>query len=154
MGPRTAEPSGLLPRTATYSFTENDKGYHRFEDIIVPETGEHVIGISDTGNSKLATQTNVMTVKNDGGLRPYCGDLHGQHIRGSSNLNQYASYARGFAGIDFMSWAVNDFHITSATWDGIQKTSEEFNQPGALSYFPVMSGRGLQDGAEIIMSST
>ena len=130
----TAPGFGNLP--VTYRFTENDKGYHRFEDIIVPETGEHVIGISDTGNSKLATQTNVMTVKNDGGLRPYCGDLHGQHIRGSSNLDQYASYARGFAGIDFMSWAVNDFHITGATWDAIQKTSEEFNQPGRFVVFP------------------
>ena len=134
---------GFRNLPATYSFAENDKGYHRFEDIPVPETGEHVIGISDTGNSKLAAQTNVMTVKNDGDLRPYCGDLHGQHVRGSSNLNQYASYARGFAGIDFMSWAVNDFHITGATWDAIQKTSEQFNHPGRFVVFPGYEWSGI-----------
>ena len=134
---------GFRNLPTTYSFTENDKGYYRFEDIPVPETGEHVIGISDTGNSKLAAQTNVMTVKNDGDLRPYCGDLHGQHVRGSSNLNQYASYARGFAGIDFMSWAVNDFHITGATWDAIQKTSKEFNQPGRFVVFPGYEWSGI-----------
>ena len=121
---------------ASYQFTENDGGFHRFENIAVPEAGEYVITISDTGDSKLSAQTNVMVVKNDGELRPYCGDLHGQHIRGSSNLHQYASYARGFAGIDFMSWAVNDFHLTGATWDRIQETSSEFNQPGRFVVFP------------------
>ena len=129
-----AQGFGSLP--ATYRFTEIDAGYHRFEDVIVPESGEHVISISDAGNNKLSAQTNVMTVKNDGDLRPYCGDLHGQHIRGSSSLHQYASYARGFAGIDFMSWAVNDFHLTGATWGDIQETSREFNEPGRFVVFP------------------
>ena len=127
---------GFKNLPATYRFTENDGGYHRFEDIIVPETGSYVVKITDIEDSRLSTQTNVMVVKNDGNLRPYCGDLHGQHVRGSSNLNQYASYARGFAGIDFMSWAVNDFHITGTTWDAIQKTSREFNQPGRFVVFP------------------
>ncbi len=127
---------GFKNLPATYRFTENDGGYHRFEDIIVPETGSYVVKITDIEDSRLSTQTNVMVVKNDGNLRPYCGDLHGQHIRGSSNLNQYASYARDFAGIDFMSWAVNDFHITGTTWDAIQKTSREFNQPGRFVVFP------------------
>ena len=130
----SAQGFGNLP--ATYQFTENDGGHHRFEDIIAPQTGEHVITVSDTGDSKLSAQTNVMVVNNDGGLRPYCGDLHGQHIRGSSSLHQYASYARGFAGIDFMSWAVNDFHLTGATWDAIQETSREFNEPGRFVVFP------------------
>ena len=134
---------GFKNLPATYRFTESNKGYHRFDDIIVPETGEYVIKISDITDSTLSARTNVMVVKNDGGLRPYCGDLHGQHIRGSSNLNQYASYAHGFAGIDFMSWAVNDFHITGATWDAIQKTSKEFNQPGRFVVFPGYEWSGI-----------
>lgn len=130
----TAQGFRNLPET--YRFSENDEGYHRFENVIAPETGVHIIKLSDNENGKLSAQTNVMTVKNNAGLRPYCGDLHGQHIRGSSNLHQYASYARGFAGIDFMSWAVNDFHLTGAAWNGIQETSREFNQPGRFIVFP------------------
>lgn len=130
----TAQGFRNLPET--YRFSENDEGYHRFENVIAPETGIHIIKLSDNENGKLSAQTNVMTVKNDAGLRPYCGDLHGQHIRGSSNLHQYASYARGFAGIDFMSWAVNDFHLTGAAWHGIQETSREFNQSGRFVVFP------------------
>ena len=121
---------------ATYQFSENDEGFHRFENIVVPEAGEYIITVSDTRDSNLSAQANVLVVKNDDGLRPYCGDLHGQHIRGSSNLHQYASYARGFAGIDFMSWAVNDFHLTGATWSGIQETSREYNEPGRFVVFP------------------
>ena len=127
---------GFRNLPAAYRFTENDAGYHRFEDIIIPETGAHVINISDIKDDRLSAQTNVMVVKNEGNLRPYCGDLHGQHVRGSSSLHQYASYARGFAGIDFMSWAVNDFHLTGATWHAIQETSREFNEPGRFVVFP------------------
>ena len=127
---------GFKSLPSIYRFTEKDQGYHRFENIIPPKSGDHIIKVNDITHDHLSAQTNVMTVKNDEEFRPYCGDLHGQHIRGSSNLNQYASYARDFAGIDFMSWAVNDFHMTTATWDGIQKTSQEFNQPGRFIAFP------------------
>ena len=127
---------GFRNLPATYQFTENDEGFHRFDNIAVPEAGEYVITIADTRDSNLSAQTNVMVVTNDMDLRPYCGDLHGQHIRGSSSLHQYASYARGFAGIDFMSWAVNDFHQTGATWDAIQETGRTFNQPGRFVVFP------------------
>ena len=46
-----------------------------------------------------------------------------------------------------MSWAVNDFHITKETWDGIQDTSAKFNLPGRFVAFPgyewsATTGRG------------
>ena len=123
-----------LPKT--YRFTKADEGFHRFEGIGVLEPGEFILEIRDNTNTELSATTNMMVVKEESEFRPYCGDLHGQHIPGSANLNQYASYAYGFAGIDFMSWAVNDFHTTRVIWDGIQKTTREFNSPGRFIVFP------------------
>jgi hypothetical protein len=120
----------------TYRFTAADEGYHRFEDITAPAAGNFILGMRDKNNSELSARTNLMVVKDSPEFQLYCGDLHGQHVRGSTNLQQYAAYAQGFAGIDFMSWAVNDFHITKNTWQGIQTTSEKFNAPGRFVVFP------------------
>lgn len=120
----------------TYRFTAADEGYHRFEDIGVPAAGHYILGLRDENHADLSARTNSMVVKDSSEFQLYCGDLHGQHVRGSTNLEQYASYAHGFAGIDFMSWAVNDFHITKRTWKGIQTTSEKFNSPGRFIVFP------------------
>lgn len=120
----------------SYRFIENDEGYHRFEGIKVSATGELLLQVTDTANRDLVATTNVMVVKQDPEMRLYCGDLHGQHLRDSANVEQYAGYARGFGGAEFMSWAKNDFHITKQDWDDIQRASEAFNEPGRFVVFP------------------
>jgi len=124
---------GLPP---SYRFSPDDQGYHRFDGIKVPATGEFVVRVTDTGNDRLEARTNVMIVKQDPELRLYCGDLHGQHLRDSASVEQYAGYARGFGGAEFMSWAKNDFHVTKKDWDDIQRASESFNEPGRFVVFP------------------
>lgn len=124
---------GLPP---SYRFSPDDQGYHRFDGIKVPATGEFVVRVTDAGNDRLEARTNVMIVKQDPELRLYCGDLHGQHLRDSASVEQYAGYARGFGGAEFMSWAKNDFHVTKKDWDDIQRASESFNEPGRFVVFP------------------
>ncbi len=141
------EAEGLEGLPRTYTFTERDAGYHRFEGVRTSQPGEYRVTVRDVERGDLSAQSNLMVARSTLDLRHYCGDLHGQNIRGSANLNQYASYAYGFAGIDFMSWAVNDFHITKKTWGGIQDTSAKFNLPGRFVAFPgyewsATTGRG------------
>lgn len=123
-----------LPRS--YRFSPDDRGYHRFNGIKVPAAGEFVVRVSDTGNNRLEAKTNLMVVKQDPDLHLYCGDLHGQHLRDSASVEQYADYARGFGGAEFMSWAKNDFHVTKKDWDDIQRASEAFDEPGRFVVFP------------------
>ena len=123
-----------LPQS--YRFSPEDQGFHRFDGLKVPKDGEHLLDVRDIDNSDFAARTNVMVVKQDPQLRLYCGDLHGQHLRDSASVEQYASYARGFGGAEFMSWAKNDFHVTSKDWDDIQRASEAFDEPGRFVVFP------------------
>lgn len=125
---------GGLPRS--YRFSPEDRGFHRFEGIKVPAAGEFVVRVSDTDNESLEARTNVMVVKQDPDLRLYCGDLHGQHLRDSASVDQYAGYARGFGGAEFMSWAKNDFHVTKKDWQDIQRASKSFDEPGRFVVFP------------------
>jgi len=134
-----------LPRT--YRFTEADRGFHRFDGITVPRAGTHSLRVVDSAKRELASYSNVLTVVSAAELRPYCGDLHGQHVVGSSDAERYAQYAHGFGGIDFMSWAINDFHLTDAVWRHAQQVTREFNAPGRFIVFPgyewsATTGRG------------
>ena len=123
-----------LPRS--YRFSADDHGFHRFDGIRVPAVGEFVVRVSDVDNESLEAQTNVMVVRQDPEFRLYCGDLHGQHLRDSASVDQYAGYARGFGGAEFMSWAKNDFHVTKKDWEDIQRASESFNERGRFVVFP------------------
>ncbi|MEJ8566283.1 DUF3604 domain-containing protein [Elongatibacter sediminis] len=126
---------GGLPET--YTFRTQDRGYRRFDDLALPPEETRITVHGRTLDAPaLKAESNLLVTRTTPEFNLYCGDLHGQHIRGSSNLAQYAGYARGFAGIDFMSWAVNDFHITSATWDAIQATSRHFDEAGRFVVFP------------------
>jgi len=123
-----------LPQS--YRFLPDDQGFHRFDGIKVPADGDHVIDIRDIDYPNFTAQTNVMMVKQNPSLKLYCGDLHGQNNRDSATVEQYASYARGFGGTEFMSWGKNDFHVTSKEWDDYRKVSEIFNEPGRFVVFP------------------
>lgn len=123
-----------LPRS--YRFSEDDRGYHRFDGIKVPAAGEFIMRVVDSDNESLEAGSNVMVVKENPDLNLYCGDLHGQHLRDSANVEQYAGYARGFGGADFMSWAKNDFHVSKKDWDDIQRASKAFDERGRFVVFP------------------
>ncbi len=127
---------GLDGLPGTYRFSAKDEGFHRFDGIKVPDSGEFVARVADAGNDGLEAKTNVMVVKEDPDLRLYCGDLHGQHLRDSASVEQYAGYARGFGGAEFMSWAKNDFHVTREEWEDVQRASESFNERGRFVVFP------------------
>lgn len=120
----------------SFQFSPDDQGYHRFDGIKVPGSGELVVHVTDVANKELKATTNVMVVKQDPEMRLFCGDLHGQHLRDSASVEQYAGYARGFGGAEFMSWAKNDFHVTKKDWEDIQGASEDFNEPGRFVVFP------------------
>jgi hypothetical protein len=134
-----------LPRT--YRFTEADRGFRRFEGIGVPRSGTLSVRVTDSSKPALTAQSNVLAVVHDSSLRPYCGDLHGQHVVGSSDAERFAEHAKGFGGIDFMSWAINDFHLTDAVWRRAQTLSREMNSNGRFVVFPgyewsATTGRG------------
>ena len=123
-----------LPRV--YRFTPRDEGFHRFSVTPASATGSYRVRATDADQPRLDAASNLLTIVSDSALHPYCGDLHGQHNRGNATAEQYARFARDFGGADFMSWAVNDFHLTQANWDNINRLSALLNEPGRFVVFP------------------
>lgn len=127
---------GLRGLPTTYRFTAGDAGVRRFEVDALPGQGSFRVEVRDDADRTLATRSNLLTIVPAGEMVPFCGDLHGQHNVGSSTAEQYALSARDVGGIDFMSWGVNDFHLTEENWRKINELSAKLNAPGRFVIFP------------------
>lgn len=68
----------------------------------------------------------------------YWGDLHAQTgaTVGVGSEDEYFSFGRDWAKLDFMSHQGNDFQITSQYWQHLNETSQSFNQEGQFIIFP------------------
>ena len=83
-------------------------------------------------------RTNAMVVKPSLRRRRYWGDLHGQSEEtiGSGSAEEYFSFARDLAGLDFAGHQGNDFQITSRFWEHLQRLTREADEPGRFVVFP------------------
>ncbi len=128
---RFETPPSVSGLPSSYTFTEVDRGFHRFESVVVGNTDTVRVRVVDDSQPGLAAGSNAL-VSSPETLQPYWGDLHGQseETGGIGRVVDYLSYGRGFAGIDFISWAGNDVHITPDGWQYVQKSIKEFNETG------------------------
>jgi hypothetical protein len=96
----------------------------RFDD---PGTYRIPIRATESG---LRTETNpIRCTKPGGGKTTYWGDIHGQSEEtvGTNPIEEYFTYARDCAFVDFASHAGNDFQITDEFWETVRETVREFN---------------------------
>ena len=123
---------GLSGLPSKYTFTAEDGGFHRFEGVVVEDLGTVRVRVADDSRPALSAESNALVSSSGETLQPYWGDLHGQsgETGGIGTIVDYFSYARGFAGADFASWAGNDVHITPGDWQSIQKAAKNFNESG------------------------
>jgi hypothetical protein len=89
------------------------------------------------GSEKLAT-ANPLRVADGINLKRYWGDLHGQsgETIGSGTAEAYFRYARDKAFIDMVGHQGNDFQITDAFWQKLNRLTEEFDEPGRFVCIP------------------
>lgn len=129
-------PPGVSGLPSSYSFTEADRGFHRFEGIVVGEATTAIVTASDDSSPALIATSNPL-IASPNELQPYWGDLHGQseETGGIGSIDDYLAYGRGFAAIDFISWAGNDVHITPVDWEHIQESFKNLNEAGRYVTF-------------------
>ena len=71
-------------------------------------------------------------------LRRYWGDLHGQsgETVGTNPARSYFAYARDKAFVDIVGHQGNDFQITDAFWQELNRLTAEFDVPGRFVCVP------------------
>lgn len=71
-------------------------------------------------------------------LQRYWGDLHAQteETTGVGTEDEYFSFGRDWARLDFMSHQGNDFQMDDAYWAHLNETTEKFDENGRFVVFP------------------
>ena len=91
-----------------------------------------------TGLAAESNPIRVLTAENDGALNSYWADFHGQSEEtiGSKPIEDYFRFARDHALLDIVAHQGNDFQITDAFWEEINRVTKAFYEPGVFVTFP------------------
>jgi hypothetical protein len=122
-----------LPATVTFA---PDQRELIVSDLSVAAEGALRIEATDSDGTRLAI-SNPIAIR-QGPLSGYWGDLHGQsgETVGIGTIDEYLAFARDTALLDVSGHQGNDFQITNAFWDRINRVTEEMNQDGEFVVFP------------------
>ena len=72
-----------------------------------------------------------------GEMNLYFGDMHGQNdlTIGTGSLDEYYSFARDAAAVDFSSWQGNDLEVDEDKWELIREKTREYHKDGKYVVF-------------------
>ena len=100
--------------------------------------GIEIITAEDEGTG-LAARSNPIDVLNEGAtLQPYWADFHGQSEEtiGTNTIDDYYTFARDYGRLDISAHQGNDFQVTDAFWQEIDRAAQAFYEPGRFVTFP------------------
>ncbi len=129
------DPEALLPKK--YTFDKSQKGTRWFNSVVLRTQGRHWITVRDEDNRLIAMSNPIICRKDEGKLRLFWGDLHGQTrgTVGTGSVEEYFRFGRDVAFLDFIGHSGNDFQITKKHWAEICHEVKRFNQPGKFVVF-------------------
>jgi hypothetical protein len=90
----------------------------------------------------LQAVSNPIEVREDrpqsGDLHRFWADFHGQSEEtvGTGSIEEYFRFARDFGRLDICGHQGNDFQVSDAFWDKVNRTTARFNEPGRFVTFP------------------
>jgi hypothetical protein len=107
------------------------------EGLSVVQPGDLLIDVVDS-EGRVLCRSNPLRIAPDAPLGSYWCDLHGQSEEtiGTNSARDLIEFARDRAFLDGMSHQGNDFQITSAFWDELNKLTAEYNQDGRFVIYP------------------
>src|SRR5262245_21089899 len=106
------------------------------DNLIVEQEGD--VDLRVLANGEELARANPMRVVTTAPMRRYWGDLHGQsgETIGMGSAEDYFHYARDLAFIDIVGHQGNDFQITDAFWDRLNRLTAAFDEPGRFVCVP------------------
>ena len=130
----SSDPDALLP--AEYTFIEEAHGAKGFDGVILNTEGLHTIFVEDD-NRRQAVSNPIRVQQERPKLKLFWGDFHGQTKQtvGTGTIDEYFSFARDVAAMDFGGWQGNDFQVTKELWREVCEKTKSFNEPGRFVVF-------------------
>ncbi|MFB0555409.1 MAG: DUF3604 domain-containing protein [Phycisphaerae bacterium] len=120
----------LAKLPCSYTFTQADKGVHRFENIIFNTKGYHTISVED---GKFYDESNpVKITQNHIEKLLLWGDLHGHtlHSDGRGTVEEYYDFAERVTALDFCAVSDHAFEMLDDMWSHSKTVTNQANKPG------------------------
>lgn len=99
----------------------------------------YLIVEATVNSTLLQCQSNPITIQAEPQpIQRYWGDLHAQtkSTVGTGDEDEYFTFGRDIAHLDFASHQGNDFQITDGYWQHLNDTSAKYHQDGKFVVFP------------------
>jgi len=121
----------------SHTFQLVERGSHRFEGLVLCHPGIHHV-IAQEANGELQASSNPIVCRRT--ARPhrlYWGDIHGQTEAtvGTGTVDEYFTFGRDVAALDFISHCGNDFQITREHWRETKDAVRRYHEPGRYVTF-------------------
>ena len=116
----------------TIEFPEGTEGVIRLTGCRIMEEGFWNLVIRDGKRGYHACSNASRALPSSAPLKLFWGDMHGQtrETVGTGLLDDYYSFARDKACIDFTGWQGNDFEVSDETWKEIREYTKKYNDEG------------------------
>ena len=130
----SSDPEASFP--ADYTFDEDDVGAKRLEGVVLNTPGLQNISVRDEAGRE-AISNPIIVRREEPELRLFWGDFHGQTKQtvGTGTVDEYFSFVRDVAAMDFGSWQGNDFQVTKELWSEVCEKVKVYNDPGRFVAF-------------------
>jgi len=124
----STDPRAELP--TAFTFTAEDRGVHRCENIVLHTTGDHTISINDGRRTARSNPVRVTDTAPE--QHVFWGDLHTHtlHSDGRGTVEQAYDFAKRVAGLDFAAVSDHAFEIVDEMWEVNKRVTARFNEPG------------------------
>lgn len=118
------------------SLTGECGGSIRVSGLEVYEEGCFHVEIS-TEDGVYTAVSNASCAAREPEYRLYWGDMHAQtsYTVGTGSLDDYYSFARHKAALDFTGWQGNDFEVDDIKWDSVREKTKEYNEENKFLVF-------------------
>ena len=129
----STDPAAGLP--SAHTFTEADRGVHRFERVAFRQPGVHTVSANDGKFSCMGNPVRVAASRPKELL--LWGDLHGHTLfsDGRGTVEQYYAFAERFSGLDFCAVSDHAFEILDEMWQHSKAVTNRLNKPGRFVTF-------------------
>jgi hypothetical protein len=135
-GKLTLVPSGAVAGLPESIAMRPGDGPCVLDNLAVDAAGD--LDLRVIANGEEVARANPLRAVGSAPLRRYWGDLHGQsgETIGMGSAESYFRYARDMAFIDIVGHQGNDFQITDAFWQKLNRLTAEFDVPGRFICLP------------------
>lgn len=115
-----------------HTFTADDQGVFRFDEVVLAEPGVHTLVASD---SRFQARSNPVVVGSGPPERRLLwGDLHGHTLfsDGRGTVEEYYDFAQRVAGLDLCAVTDHAFEIVDEMWEHSKHVTNAAYQPGSF----------------------